>query len=333
MGYEHKYKIEELLSGYIDDELSQRKETELKRLMEHDDTIAVRLEELKKQKALLNSLPASTAPKGILDEVMGTMERKFILNEYSAVSDETEGQKNLFLRRLMTAAIIMVLFGGLLGLVINIVMPAGVPQKNYVAGSNQQISPIFDPGVKLQDPAMGKADTPVFVASLNLHTHHTIAMNDFVKKAVFNHNLNDFVTPPKNDGSESMIKVTCSIDKIIALLGDLQAEWGRCSATSLAVYDHAMSRDILIDNVSCQQVLDIFKEEKFYARMQKSKDTADFNTVNSASQGYFAASGVKGTGGPVKIRPELTSVEKRKDDDTGDVNSEQACLVIRIIGL
>ena len=333
MSDEHKYKIEELLSDYIDDELSQRKETELKRLMEHDDSISVKLEELKKQKALLNSLPMTTAPKGILDEVMGTMERKFILNEYSSVSDEAEGQKNLFLRRFMTAAIIMVLFGGLLGLVINIVMPSGLPDNNYFAENNNQTSPVFDQVVKLQDPAMSKADTPVFVASLNLETHHTIAMNDFIKKAIFNHNLNDSVTPPKNDGSESMIKVTCGIDKIVALLSDLQAEWGRCSGTSLAVYDHAMRRDILVNNISCQQVLDIFKEEKFYARMQKSKDIADFNSVNAASQGYLAATGVKGTGGPVKIRPELTSAKKTGDDNKGDINAEKVRLVIRVIGL
>ena len=58
--------IDELLNSYIDDELPQRHQTEVKRLIRHDPQIAQRLEELEKCKILLNSLPCEQAPESTL---------------------------------------------------------------------------------------------------------------------------------------------------------------------------------------------------------------------------------------------------------------------------
>ena len=334
MNEESKQNLEEMLSDYIDGELSDRKQTELKRLMEHDEALKERLSELEKQKQLLNSMPAAEAPEGLLDDVMGSLERKFLLNEYSAVSEETDGHKTLFVRRLLTAAIIMVLFGGLAALVINIIMPPiGQKNNNFVNNDLPTYNPLNMPGGS--DNAFVPEDkTPVFVASLNLETHHTIAMNSFIKKAIFNNDLSDYAAMPKSDGSETEIKLTGPIDKIETFLGDMKAEWGRCRGTSLAVYDHAMDRDIVIEDVTAEQMLRIFGEGKFYTRMQKVNDIADFNKANP-ERTYLAVTEDKGTGGPVeKIRPELTTGVRdtgSSDDDKQD--AETVCLVVRVIGL
>ena len=124
MSDESKQNIDELLSGYVDGELSKRKYTELKRLMEHDPELAEKFSELEKQKQLLNAMPVETAPEGLFDAVIASQERKFILDEYSASSGESEGIKHLMFRRALTAAVIFVLFGGLLGLIVHIVAPA-----------------------------------------------------------------------------------------------------------------------------------------------------------------------------------------------------------------
>ena len=49
--------IDELLNSFIDGELPQRQQVELRRLMAHDPQIIKRLRELQKCKILLGSLP------------------------------------------------------------------------------------------------------------------------------------------------------------------------------------------------------------------------------------------------------------------------------------
>ncbi len=137
MSDESKHNIDELLNGYVDGELSERKYTELKRMMQHDSELAARYSDLKKQKQLLNSMPVEKAPQGLLDEVISSLERKLILNEYSAASVESEGIKHLMFRRVLTAAVIMVLFGMLGGLIYNITSPAQITDTKIASGQDE----------------------------------------------------------------------------------------------------------------------------------------------------------------------------------------------------
>lgn len=70
--------IEELLSCYIDDELSQRERTEVKRLIRNDKSVGKKLSEMQKQKELLNSLPTAAAPTGLLDNVKAMLTKEFV---------------------------------------------------------------------------------------------------------------------------------------------------------------------------------------------------------------------------------------------------------------
>ena len=52
-----KNKIDEMLNAFLDGQLSQRKEPEVKRLLQHDPEIAARLSELEKVQSLILPTP------------------------------------------------------------------------------------------------------------------------------------------------------------------------------------------------------------------------------------------------------------------------------------
>ena len=327
MSDESKQNIDELLSGCVDGELSKRNYTELKRLMEHDPELAEKFSQLKKQKRLLNALPVETAPEGLFDAVIASQERKFILNEYSAASGEVEGVKYLMFRRALTAAVILVLFGGLIGLIVHIVSPVSqVAPQDYasdIKAPEVDLVPVT-PGL-VENPVTANADATYFRASLDLKTEQAIAMNDFIMKAIFNRDLNDFVDPREIEGTSSTIRIVCGIDGIVALLGDIQAEWDRCKEANLSVYDHALAKDIVIENISSKNLMKIFNEDKFYARMQIVRDFADFNPYGSMR--LAIDDGVSKN----PIEPKMTSpdADKKERLDGG----EKVSLVITVTGL
>ena len=64
---EHERKnLEEMLSGYIDGELSERQCNEVKRLISHNEQAAAMLNEMQKYKALMGSLPRAQALRSLL---------------------------------------------------------------------------------------------------------------------------------------------------------------------------------------------------------------------------------------------------------------------------
>jgi hypothetical protein len=326
MKEESKHNIDELLNGYVDGELSERKYTELKRMMQHDPELAARFAGLKKQKQLLNSMPIEKAPQGLLDEVVGSLERKLILNEYSAASIESEGIQHLMFRRALTAAVILVLFGGLGGLIYKIVSPVQPTNKRMAVapgfGSEDYVGGVIPLIEKNTNPIA--ADTPVFRATLNLKTEHAITMNSFLMKLVFTHNLNDFVEPPENEGTSSTIRFACGIDSIVDLLADLQTEWSQCRQASLSVYDHAQAKMIVIENLSSRQLMQVFTEDKFYTRMQIVKDHADFNGLNPRINTMLAVD--EGA-----VKPGYASGTERKPKES--LGGEKISLVITVTGL
>lgn len=330
MSDEQKHDIDELLSCYIDGELSKRQITEIKRLIEHDEDAAKRLVQLRKQKELLNAMPVEAAPEGLLDDVMASLERKFILNEYTAVGAEQSGERNLLIRRVLAAAVILVLFGGLAALVLDIMLPAAATENNYAAANN---TPIADNDLSLQKlntDYIPSPNAPVFNASLNLKTLDAITMNNFVKKLIFNHDLSH--TPPEIEGTSSTVRITCGIDRAVAMLLDLQAEWDRCDEVALTIHDQALSKDIVIENASPEQVLRVFGEDKYYSRMQLAKDFSDFNIMASGNDAVAKSDGDGVSTLAVKPKPELTSFEKNLGNDKAE-NIEKISLVITVTGL
>jgi len=131
--------IERLLNGYIDDELSVRQQTEVKRLLGNNPKIARRLRQLQKCKTLISSLPAVEAPPEMVEDVMARLARRSLLGEETAAINERAGTRDLFLRKVLTAAAMIALLGVLALVVYTIVAPPRqqrVPKPPIVAGED-----------------------------------------------------------------------------------------------------------------------------------------------------------------------------------------------------
>ena len=115
--------IEELLSCYVDGELSERGRTEVKRLIQHDESVAAKLLRMEKQKQLLNSLPIASAPVGLVEDIKGRLAKRPISERFELDVDESAGARHLLYRRVLTAAAMLMLVGVLAVVVFNIIMP------------------------------------------------------------------------------------------------------------------------------------------------------------------------------------------------------------------
>ncbi|MCK4959533.1 MAG: hypothetical protein KAT00_09025 [Planctomycetes bacterium] len=335
------HNIDELLSGYIDGQLSQRQHTEVKRLLQHDKEIAQELLRLKKQKQLLNSLPVTPAPQGLLDGIKSDLERSFILQEHQPDAGESAGVRHLFYRRALTTAAMLILPLMALGWVVySIVMPAGVITEAPVAGGAGQsgsVSPDAEV-VRLEDVDEGPyaAVHPLSVA-LQLYTGEPISINGFIQKAIYNNDLIDYTIPDRQP-TETIYRISCSADRIALLLVDIEAAWGRCESRSLAVHGHEPGSDVVIEDISAEQAMTIFRQTDPAVRMKIAARFADQNTISpdGTETEMFASetdSGARPVLPPGILMPELTSSQPQKQGYGQDRADENVNLVITVTGL
>ncbi len=334
--------IDELLSCYIDGELSDRGHTEVKRLIQHDKNIAAKLGELQKQKQLLNCLPIEPAPEGLLQSINVSLNTKSSEDRYFIDTDHLAGARHLLLRRVLTAAAMFVLVGALALVVFSVIMPGTASRKGVAispAGSSLDQGPATG-AIVASAPATQEAipDSYPFRAALELATYDSIAINGFIAKAIYNNGLVDN-TIPKRQATSSSYHITCTTDQIVTLMGDLETVWDKCHRASLTVYDEVADSGIMIDNITSAQAITVFAQDKSDDRIEMAKNFADFNALirdggNAGSS--FALSPPKEPTEfipSIPIKPELTRPEQ-SPVPTDKVQSGQSVnLIITVTGL
>jgi len=319
-----QHEIEELLSLYIDRQLSERTRTEVKRLIQHDEAIAEKLRIMQKTKRLLNELPTKAAPETMTADIQAVLERRFILGS-SQRDEESAGAKHLFVQRTMAAAV-LIGFCGIFGWVIfNIITPASAPQTD-VAVVSPPIEPAIEPETKTvpEPPAIATAPATATVAStsdyypmdkiepfdgtLLLSTNQPIEVNNFLKKAIYSNGLIDH-TIPKQHGANRSYHITCSADTAIDLLTDIQLLWGKCKTAKLTVFGKYMHSGIRIDNISNAQMAALIEPTTSAKRTGMAKNYARANELmTSPTQTFASGDDLLGTSiFEVPVKPVLTA--------------------------
>jgi len=214
--------IEELLSSFIDGELTDRQRTEIERLIAHGAKLAKRLRELQKCKMLVGSLPHAQAPVEMLDEIK---ERTLLTRRAEHLSGWA-GTAHLLARKVVAAAAMIGLIAILGAVIFSIVTPESGP------------------------PAAG------FTGRLELKTTNLIAADAFVKKAIKDKGLSDSISL-KRQGDKSVYSLHCSREDLNLLLADLEDIWGQFSSTALFV---KMPREQKFDGVSTEQIIEIVED-------------------------------------------------------------------------
>jgi hypothetical protein len=315
-----KTQIDELLSGYIDGELSQRQHTEVKRLIQHDNDIAERFSQLQKQKQLLASLPVNSAPPEMLDNIKASLERQLILQEHPHAADRSAGARGLLFRRALTVAAMLLLPLGLLAWVVfTIVSPASTDSGGGQFSVNRPgVSDTGDSGVAVSTP---------FNPHLRLESREGIAVTDFIKKAVYSHALIDS-TIPRSDGKSSSFQITSTSQRLGALLLELEPVWDKCETTSLTVPGGAGGSDIVVNNISSQRTVEIFKSPDAAGRIGLVRNFAGLKSGGDSAGGSDTKFDPS-----VPIKPMLTQPERPKIPSGVPEKDQNITLTITVIGL
>ncbi|MBW8036489.1 MAG: hypothetical protein FVQ79_12905 [Planctomycetes bacterium] len=217
-------------------------------------------------------------------------------------------------RRLITAAIILVLFGSLVGVVVNIMVPSGAESSNVASVDfTDSAMPSRSPAASIEKLVSADA-SPIFSVALDLATSNPIQMNSLLTKALHNNDLLGSAEPPRPDDPRHTTMIECSKSEVMALLSDLKGEWGRCDHVTLVVDDYYADSDVVVSNVSCEQVMGVFKRERINDRVKLARAFSDFNALapRRAVDNDFASlrEEVGPDGVPLKlspVMPELTS--------------------------
>lgn len=278
MNHIDKPELEELLSAYIDDELSERQRTEVKRLIEHDAEAAKELRYLEKQKQLLAALPVASAPRDMLGGVKTAVERKRTLDDAGRVKARAVGSRRLYARRLLaTAAMILLPVGILAWVVWTIIMPLSVPN-----GPN---GPVADGGVPGEDVRTVAISFPLST-SLYLTTPQVISMGNFINKAIYEHNLVNFTATIGTDDASKTYTITASRDSIVGLLTDLAGVWDKCESTALTVHGRTMSVHARVEDITPWQAIALYRADIFDDPLKLAKDFDRMNRFIRSMPGY-----------------------------------------------
>lgn len=259
--------IDELISLTIDGEASERQQTQLKRLMRHDPSIAERMEALRRQQQILNTLPVESAPASMADDIRAALERKLILAD-SGRSQSVLASGHLVARRLMTAAAMILLPLGLLALVVfQIMKPPADGPADYT--STRPIATNTD-----RPPAPGAEQTGdisklPFKGTLVFRTDAAVTASGIIKEVIEKQGLLG-QTFPARTADVMRFEITASPKQVAELVDALAAVRPQCEAVVLQVQSSETGGDFIeIPDIESKQLKMLVYEDSpsMFARL------------------------------------------------------------------
>ncbi|MGA2173117.1 MAG: hypothetical protein ABSG82_08965 [Sedimentisphaerales bacterium] len=302
-------KIEELLNGFLDGELSTQEQEQVQRFIREDADVARRLRELERCRLLVSSLPPAEPPAEVVAGI-----KKLLGSRTSGGAGvrtyawQHHGTRHLFARHVL-AAVVMFGFVGFLGAVIyRIVGPVSAPPSVAV-----QSRPAVAPQVSPQETkTVAKAEeTEVGFYTLRLTTEDYVAVDAFVNKLLDESSwLRYSVT--KESSKHSIYRVFCSKGGLSALVSDLSAVWPKFDSTTLVVHAGDVGQYVTVEHVQPGQIADIVNQDTSDGRIRVAKDFAVLNHVGQVSSDRQMLAFADHTYPELTVipRPVLTSGEK-----------------------
>ncbi len=312
MAEENKEYIEELLSNYIDDELTDRDRNEVKRLIAHDVDIKRKFEQLREIKMLLNLAPTSQAPDYIFENVKSQIERKVLLGDYqhSHQKQAETGRKHLVLRRILTTAAMLVLVAALAWVIMDIMVPTS---DNAVPVATNRLK--AEKKVLYEKPAFANyavERTIPFYAKLELTTTKAATIDKFISKIILNTDMFDMITSVDRQSNTIRYSISCPRPDVTRLLMHMAPAWNQCENVQLSVPGEAVDSFITIDNLSTSQAMAIFDVDQPQRRSETVKEMAVLNRMIQSSEYRKLFAFDKGTAGTLfsPSKPVLTTARR-----------------------
>lgn len=265
--------LDELLNSFIDDELPPRQHTEVQRLLDHDEKIARRLEQLQQCKMLLGSLPVTEAPPRVLDNVKEYLARRTIGVQEPLVYDEQVGARHLLGRKVLAAAAMLGLVTVLAAVIYSIMAPVVPNRPTAVELRNTPTT------IDLTEPGPAIVAVAPFSGRLELQTDALPAVVGFINRTIEETIPSDeWIKSDKNDSREPHTLV-CSSGSFNLLLAELGDIWDKLDSATLFVDTEVFGRTVAVDAVTPEQIKGIINEDDSARRIELARDFAFLNNV------------------------------------------------------
>ena len=333
-----KDELDQLISGYLDGQLPKRHHTEVDRLIRHDPEFLDEFIRIKKQKELLGAMPTASAPEGMFGNLKHLIDEKYSVGPIT--SQTAEGSRHLRNRRYLSAAAMFVLIGVLAIILFNIIMPLSPRSTTIIDVANlpSPKEPVETLAKIEKDDITDNILTGAYPinASIKLVSSDVITVNGSVEKAIFNNDLLEYTVPGRYDNA-STYQLTCSPEKVIAFLTDLQAVWNKCSDTRLIVHGKTVTSNVVIDDISPAEVAALYRHDPGGDHIRYAKQMAGFkNIVKSMPlEGAFGSAqfdSAKLARELPTVKPVLTTGANEPVDKQPSDNSQNVILTITVTG-
>lgn len=313
---------EELLSSFVDGELSIRQQTEVRRLMKNDSEIFRRVQQLQKCKMLISSMPKSKAPDNILSGVTASLIGKAILAEKTPVSNERAGRTHLLARKVV-AAVAMLSLAAVLMMVVYIILSPVNSGERIVASDNNPAA-IDRESIRIDSGSTA----PSFHGRLELKAANLVAVDSFINRAIEESGMSDSVSPTL-DKNTRIYSLKCSKDELDVLLSEMEGIWNEFDTTKLFVETETFGKPVAVETVNTKQIAEIVNQESSRKIIEVAKDYAVLNGITSNLPGDEIVTAIDNTkpglvSMPLRIpKPLLTGERPSAKRPAGQTNSEK----------
>jgi len=259
MNFEQNPKIEELLNGYIDGELSADERSQVERLVSENSGVAQRLHQLEKCKSLVSSLPPAEPPAAVVAGIKELI-RSHPIVAAASEANKQQGARHLFIRQALAASIIIGLVGIMGAVVYKIVGPEETATPIVAMKSAPTIKPVATPvATKPQETekvilvAAAEDATSVGIYSLQLQTADFAAVDAYVNKLLEESPWLRYEAT-KDQPGKSEYKILCSRGGLEAMMNDLATVWSRFDSTTLVVHTDNLGQYVTVTSVKPEQI-------------------------------------------------------------------------------
>jgi len=280
MNFEQNPKIEELLNSYIDDELSADERSEVQRLVRENHTIAQRLRQLERCKALVSSLPPAEPPAKVVAGIKQLLRNQSAGKGKSKHIESQRGARHLFVRQVLAASIIIGLFGIMASVVYKIVGPEETATPIVAVKPAPTIKPEVMPVETKKVVAVAAVEdtTSIGLYSLQLQTADFVAVDAYVNKLLEESPWLRYEAT-KNEPGKSEYRILCSRGGLEAMMSDLATVWSKFDSTTLIVRTDNLGQYVTVASVKPEQIADIARQNTTDGRVKLANDFAMLNSV------------------------------------------------------
>lgn len=304
-------RIDELLSSFIDGELTAAEQAEVERLIAQDVHIARRLRQLQKCRILVGSLPRLDVPAEVSEGIRASLSRMTLPGQEWA-REERIGKRHLLGRRLLSAAAMIGLLAILGGVIYSILTPQ---------------APIEEPGMLAPNRT-----ALAFSGRLELRTSDLPAVNAFINTVMEQDGLSDRAGPARRQ-DRRIYSLSCSTKDLNLLLANLKTVWPDLDSATLFIDTTTFGRQVAVKNVTTEQIARIADQRNPETRAQLAKDLNALNTMVASVPGREILSAIDSANRNVirQLAPIPVLTGKREDVRKAPSQAEQQTVRLTIV--